>query len=691
MAESNALPKSAGSSPTDLHGCPEREELLAFHRGTLPLALIKSVATHIQKCAACESNLSTLLMDGDTRSIPRPAVSPADHQVNVQIEDSARLVLADLPIDFSRVSSNRLRKGSTRILDTPLQLGQYRLIEKIGQGGMGVVYKAWHERLHREVAIKFLPAEEFNDPIGIERMQREMAATGTLRHPNIVFATDAGESEGVHFLVMEHVPGIDLSRLLTRLGPLPLGDACELVRQAAMGLDHINSQGMVHRDLKPSNLMLSLDGTVKILDLGLARLKPDELDEEQLTRKNYMLGTADYVAPEQAVDARTADIRSDIYSLGCTLFKLITGEALYGGDMFGTWDRKLEAHREAPLPDLAGPHREIPVELQAILRKALAKNARDRYQTPGDLARALAPHAKTHHLAFLLREVGLVPAPAALHLNTPDVETILEETSAVPARSVAGTGYRIPKLSRWQQLAIATFLTMGMAAIVLAAAAMMSKVPSVTNAKEIRFNAVRGESSLVIDPDKKTITVNAPDSRQLVSLGKLAAKPKRFAVTIEQPERVLWEGQSGIFFGYREEPVHDVVAPGTPRRQAAVFQVLYLERYEMPGQPPQLRWERKLVQLDPKSQSILLRSRKIAVSKSFPASQTEVRVELEFDATGISSFKMNGMDCPELCGPVANQVFQPRDYEGLMGFYTYNYDKIDVRFSSILFSSLEKE
>jgi hypothetical protein len=485
---------------------------------------------------------------------------------------------------------------------------------------------------------------------------------------------------------MEYVPGIDLARLVARLGPLPVADACEMARQAAQGLEHIRDQGMVHRDLKPSNLILSVDGTVKILDLGLARLRPDECDQDQLTRKNYLLGTADFVAPEQAVDSHTADIRSDIYSLGCTLYKLLNGEPLYGGDKYATWTRKIEAHQRAPLPPLAGPRQQVPEELQAVLRKALAKNVADRYQTPGDFARALAPFARTHHLSTLLRQVDLVPEPSTLPPATPGAGSPLADTSQGPMP--ASEGKRGKGLSRVHLLIIATSVAFGLCGIILALSYFKSNAPTVSDAKEIGFNALRGESSLVIDPRAGSITVNAPATRQLVSLGKWTAPQGHFAATIEQSDH-FWNGDVGFFFGYREEPVRGRAPPGSPKLVGGVLQLIYLHRCELPGQPPQLRWRRQLVQIDPMTQSFNLLSSAIVQGPPFPANPSKIRVAISIDGSGISSFKMNDVEISELSNGSDNQRFKPQDYQGPMGLY--NYGENGSRFTAFDLSSLRKE
>ena len=184
---------------------------------------------------------------------------------------------------------------------------------------MGTVYKALHTRLKRLVALKLLPEHRTQNPEALARFQREMEAVGQLDHPHLVRAHDAGEAEGQHYLVMEFLDGIDLAHLVRRTGPFLVADACEAVRQAAMGLQHAHEHGLVHRDVKPSNLMLSTDGMVKVLDLGLARLCPETPVEEDVTASGQVMGSADYMAPEQCLDARDVDGRADIYSLGGTL------------------------------------------------------------------------------------------------------------------------------------------------------------------------------------------------------------------------------------------------------------------------------------------------------------------------------------------------------------------------------------
>jgi serine/threonine protein kinase len=187
------------------------------------------------------------------------------------------------------------------------QLGEYQLADKLGEGGMGAVYKALHTKLRRTVALKVLPKDRLGDPQAVARFEREMAAVGALDHPNIVRAMDAREVEGTRFLVMEFVEGVDLNAVCRACHPVPVADACEIIRQAALALQHAHEHSLVHRDVKPSNLMITADGVVKLLDLGLARFEEDQAVGEEVTGTGQVMGTIDYMAPEQVADARSVD------------------------------------------------------------------------------------------------------------------------------------------------------------------------------------------------------------------------------------------------------------------------------------------------------------------------------------------------------------------------------------------------
>jgi serine/threonine protein kinase len=282
-----------------------------------------------------------------------------------------------------------------------LVLASYLLLERLGQGGIGQVFKARHQRLDRLVALKVIRRELVADTDVVARFYREMQVVSQLDHPNVVHAYDAGPVGMTHFLAMEYVEGTDLARLVKQGGPLPVAQACEYIRQSALGLQHAHERGLVHRDVKPHNLMMSRrDGLIKIADLGLARL-PRTLNDAAtaaltmgtagtgtLTPANAVLiGTADYLAPEQALDFHAADIRADIYGLGCTFFFLLTGQPPFPG---ATLTEKLLKHQQAAPPELRAFRADVPASVEAILLRMLAKQPDQRYQAPAEVVQALA-------------------------------------------------------------------------------------------------------------------------------------------------------------------------------------------------------------------------------------------------------------------------------------------------------------
>ncbi|MBM4072316.1 MAG: hypothetical protein FJ271_25820 [Planctomycetes bacterium] len=301
-----------------------------------------------------------------------------------------------------------------------LILGKYLLQEPIGAGGMGQVYRARHRQMDRIVAVKVLPRSVVDSPQAVDRFQREMRALARLNHPNIVAAYDADAADGRHFLVMQCVAGKDLSSLVRGHGPLPCRQAMACVIQAARGLDYAHKQGIVHRDIKPGNLIMDVQGTVKVLDLGLARIRRDDHNprsvSSQLTEHGMVMGTVDYMAPEQALDTHAADQRADIYSLGCTLHFLLTGKPPFQGQ---TLVARMIAHREQAIPSLR-QRLDVPECLDVVFGRMMAKKPEDRYQTMADLLAELESCATGQvsgsaesHLVMHAGSWELVPAPLA--------------------------------------------------------------------------------------------------------------------------------------------------------------------------------------------------------------------------------------------------------------------------------------
>jgi serine/threonine protein kinase len=298
---------------------------------------------------------------------------------------------------------------------------KYRLLERLGSGGMGEVYLCEHIHMDRRVAIKVLPVAQAADPACLERFKREAKAVARLDHPNIVRAHDLDREDKLHFIVLEYVDGCNLHEFVRRNGPLSPLRAAEYVRQAALGLQHAHEAGLVHRDIKPGNLLLDRLGCVKILDMGLARFFHEDSGayvEEYET--GFVIGTADFLAPEQVVDSQV-DIRADIYSLGCSFYYLLIGKSPFQD---GSASQKLIWQQVRYPKPVRSIRPEIPEELAAVLDKMLAKEPERRHQTPAQVAAALAA---------LLTEP--VPPPTPEEMPPPHLAQ-----SGRPSSHVSGAG-----------------------------------------------------------------------------------------------------------------------------------------------------------------------------------------------------------------------------------------------------------
>jgi serine/threonine protein kinase len=428
------MPDSAQSSH------PGPAQLAAFAQDKLATSERAALQAHLKACPACRQALAALPADGASASGQEtlatmgalPARATAPRRSGNDVPDT----LATMGAPLSGATSSH-HPGSA----VPADLAnhpRYEVLQLLGQGGMGAVYKARHKKMDRFVALKVINAKLLDNPKALERFQREVKAAAKLEHPNIVRAYDADEAGGTHFLVMEFVEGTDLAKYVEKKGPLPVDHACHFIRQAALGLEHAHQQGMVHRDIKPHNLMLAAPvasaaaaPVVKVMDFGLARLARERASEAALTGENALMGTADYIAPEQAQDAHHADIRADIYSLGCSLCHLLAGRPLLAG---APVTQKLAAHLTGKLP-LGELPASVPPELRTVLAKMVAKEPVQRYQTPGEVAAALVPFLKKA-AGVKLPRVPISVAP----LGESDDATIASEGTKSPA---SGRGYAI--------------------------------------------------------------------------------------------------------------------------------------------------------------------------------------------------------------------------------------------------------
>lgn len=326
----------------------------------------------------------------DLLTLVRKSGLISDRELNAWLERAPLALLDEGPTSLAaafireglltKFQAEQLLLGKSR----GFNLGQYKILERLGTGGMALVYLCESPERRGLVALKVLPNSRAQDEEFLKRFQRESRVTAVLDHPNIVKTQDIGQDGKLHFIVMEYIAGTPLHQIVHKFGPLAIDRACHYMRQAALGLQHAHEAGLVHRDIKPANLILDRAGTVKILDMGLARMFSDA--EEVLT--HGVLGTPDYLAPEQSQDSHNVDIRADIYSLGCTFYYLLSG---YPPFPEGTVAQKLLWHQSRQPKPLRALRPEVPEDLARLVQQLMAKAPEQRPQTPAAVAVALEP------------------------------------------------------------------------------------------------------------------------------------------------------------------------------------------------------------------------------------------------------------------------------------------------------------
>ncbi len=380
--------------------CPTAESIRHYAAGGFDDQQAEQLENHLLNCPHCETMLDELDDPSDAiiRALTTLPMSPHDEPAYQELRQSALAQTVDFP--NAAAASAQLQLAS-RLADPdlgplPCRLGSYELLACIGRGASGAVYRARHLKLEQTVAVKVLDSSRSIDP---DSFLREMKTIGSLTHPNIVRATDAGEADGNHFLVMEYVDGIDAARLLFRHGPLRVADACDIARQAALGLQFVHEQSLIHRDVKPSNLLVTVQGQVKLLDLGIATRSDEHHGVEN--GKARPQGTLDYMAPEAWNDPAAIDARSDLYSLGCTLYKLLTA-------------RVPPKHEDVNIAALSQVTRPV----QRLLRDLLAKDPARRPASMQHVIDALEPACRNANLPGMI--VKTSPQLAALVPETTD-------------------------------------------------------------------------------------------------------------------------------------------------------------------------------------------------------------------------------------------------------------------------------
>lgn len=516
---------------TSLASCPTHKQLEEFSRGELDDDEYGVIDEHLQTCAACRAELESV-----------ESVSEEAHSVLT--------LLRRYDADFTGESEWQQLAERLKALDTeqeslarpgpiaqfPLQLGPYQIVERIGEGGMGTVYKALHVHLQRFVAIKLLRSRHLGDERALERFRQEMAAVGRLEHPNIVRAHDAGEIDGFHYLAMELLEGIDLAKLTRQVGALKLPDAAKLIRKAAQGLAYAHAHGIVHRDIKPSNLFLTHAGELKVLDLGLAVLPVAGED----AKPSEIAGSLPFMAPEQ-LSGRTVNRRADVFSLAMTFLQLLDPSLSARRELAAD-----ERERARQLESLCAP---LPESALLTLANALAPRPEDRLAKVEELAEAFVSPAATAELRQL---VATVRAPLTDTVTMGHADTL---TMSEPGAKLRGH----PPRKRWPiTLACAFTLFGGLATIPLVwrdrPTALVT--PNLTHGEILYCEGAPDEVQRDYVVQDDALYLDAP-GLTMVRLGDIESRRFQFRARLTQPDP---KNESGFFFGHKTDPRNETAA-----------------------------------------------------------------------------------------------------------------------------------
>ena len=519
----------------------------------------KTLAQFVQNLVSSglmsEAQVQTVLDDLSTNELPQSA------------DDLAKLL--HRKGHLTRFQTRAVYRGKTSVL----VLGNYVVLDRLGSGGMGQVYKAEHRLMERLVALKVLPDEATASPAAMRRFQREAKAAAKLSHPNIVRAHDADEADGIHFLVMEYIEGQDLASLVKHEGTLSVSSAVNCILQAAAGLDYAHRQGVIHRDIKPANLLLESPEAgdrrlesrvetapvasspssslqplasslprVKVLDMGLARVENATTDEESLTQTGQVMGTLDFMSPEQTLDTRHVDGRTDIYSLGCTLYYLLTGRPPFGGD---SMTQKMLAHRQEPIPSLRDARSDVPEALEAVFQKMLAKEPAGRQASMAEVINDLDA-CRTSPVSQPADTGSLTVGPtggdetcadlarlAPADKSTPDVRVEVAPLRR-PMQSQNKTA-KLPPLTRRQKLYVAVTVGVALLAMVVYAVVISIQTPQVSLTEGSETAASHQGAAAPSEPHANGFTFGTID--ELVREAGRPVRAKSRAWRILEPAR----------------------------------------------------------------------------------------------------------------------------------------------------------